>query len=176
METEAFEQAVREHQRMVFSMALNALRDRALAEEIAQDVFLALLEDGGRIESAAHLVYWLRRVTARRCIDQMRRQRFRRWLPLSDAHEAVSPAAGAADRDPLLSQRLARLVAALPATTRVALVLRYQEDLGPAEIGRVLGIPENAVRKKLRHALTSLKLRLTPPRPSEVTEANLEQP
>lgn len=174
METEAFEQAVREHQRMVFSIALNALRNRALAAEITQDVFLALLEHGGGIESAAHLVYWLRRVTSRRCIDQMRRQRLRRWLPLSDVHEAAGTA-GAADRDPLLSQRLARLIAALPAATRLALVLRYQEDLEPAEIGRVLGIPENAVRKKLRHALRSLKLRLAPPRPSEVAEAHLEQ-
>ncbi|MGH9474930.1 MAG: RNA polymerase sigma factor [Terriglobales bacterium] len=165
MDSETFEQAVAAHQRMVFSLALHTLRDRALAEELTQDVFLALLENRGRIESAEHLVQWLRRVTARRCIDQLRRLRWRRWLSLRESDEAAGVSASALRGDPLLAGRLQRLLRGLPAAVRVALVLRYQEDLEPAEIGRVLGIPENDVRKKLRHALVVLKLRLQPPQP-----------
>ncbi len=176
MEAEQFERAVIEHRRMVFSIALHTLRERALAEEITQDVFLALFQHGDRIESAAHLVHWLRRVTARRCIDQLRRQRHRRWLPWGgnaaggsggervagrSCEEAASPPRG----DPLLAARLERLIRALPAGARVALVLRYQEDLEAAEIGRILGLTENAVKRKLRHALAQLRLRLGPPAP-----------
>ena len=44
-------------------------RARAQAEELAQDVFLALHQNLPRVESARHLVFWLRRVTSNRCID-----------------------------------------------------------------------------------------------------------
>ncbi len=163
MDTEQFEQVVIEHRRMVFSLALHVLRDRSLAEEITQDVFLALFQHAARIESEAHLLHWLRRVAARRCIDQLRRRRLRRWLLLDAIDEPAAEVAALPRRDPLLAARLDRLLRALPPLARVALVLRYQQDLDPAEIGRVLGITEYAVRQKLRHALTHLKLRLAPP-------------
>ena len=160
MDAAQFERVVIEQQRMVFSIALHSLRDRALAEEIAQDVFLALYQHHERIESAEHLVHWLRRVTTRRCIDQIRRQRWRRWLVPSDRGEGESASASVQQGDPLLSERLQRLIQGLPGIARIALVLRYQEDLEPAEIGRLLGVPEATVRKQLRRALRHLKLRL----------------
>ena len=163
MEAGQFEQAVSEHQRMVFSIALHSLRDRGLAEEITQDVFLALLEHGDGIESAEHLVHWLRRVTTRRCIDQLRRHWWRRRVALHEG-EGDGATAGGAPGDPLLWGRLQRIMQSLPATARLALVLRYQEDLEPAEIGRLLGVAESAVRKQLRRALTHLRARLERPR------------
>lgn len=160
MDCEQFEQAVRQHQRMVYNLALHALRERTLAEDLTQEVFLALLQHGDGITSAEHLTHWLRRVAARRCVDQIRRQRWRRHLPLDETRVE----AGGDNRDPLETRRLERLLHALPARTRVALVLRYQEEIEPAEIGHLLGMPEAAVRKTLRHALTTLKLRLRPER------------
>ena len=59
----AFATLLREHQAMVFGLAYQFLQNWAQAEELAQDVFLALHRNLGRIESAAHLVFWLRRVT-----------------------------------------------------------------------------------------------------------------
>lgn len=167
MDAAQFERVVSEQQRMVFSIAIHSLRDRALAEEITQDVFLALYQHHDRIESAAHLVHWLRRVTTRRCIDQIRRQRWRRWLRLSETGEAESASASEQRGDPMLSARLQRLIHALPAAARMALVLRYQEDLDAAEIGRLLGLSEKAVHKLLRRAVAQLKLRLKPPPASE---------
>lgn len=160
MDAEQFELALAEHQRMVFSIALHSLRDRALAEEIAQDVFLALYRHSERIESPQHLVHWLRCVTTRKCIDHSRRQRWRRWLPLN--HEDLAGTTDAASHagDPLLSARLHRLLGGLPPVVRLALVLRYQEDLDPDEIGRVLSIPPKTVKKHLARGLRHLKLRL----------------
>ena len=65
----AFAELVQQHQGMVFSIAYHFLHDRALAEDLAQEVFLELYQSLDRIESSAHLTYWLRRVTANRCID-----------------------------------------------------------------------------------------------------------
>ena len=65
---ERFEELVREHQAMVFSMACRYLRNRALAEEIAQDVFLQLYRKLPSLESSEHVLHWLRWVTAHRLI------------------------------------------------------------------------------------------------------------
>ncbi len=62
----AFSDLVCAHESMVFSIAWHVLRDRHLTEELAQEVFLQLYRSLGTIESAEHLVFWLRRVKTRR--------------------------------------------------------------------------------------------------------------
>jgi len=56
-----------------------------------------------------------------------------------------------------VARRLRGLIAALPDMQRLVLTLRYQEELGPAEIGRIVGIPENTVKSYLHRALTALR-------------------
>ncbi len=88
----AFAALVREHQAMVFGLAYHFLQNRAQAEELAQDVFLALHQNLPRVESARHLVFWLRRVTSNRCIDCVRSSQRRRELPIEGLPEpGVSP-------------------------------------------------------------------------------------
>src|SRR5438094_9260891 len=122
-----FETLVTRHQAMVFSIAFHFLQDRSAAEELAQDVFLQLHRHLEALQSADHVTFWLRRVTTHRCIDYSRRRRFR-FLRLDGVPE---PAADAAVSDLLLSRRLRTLVGELPAPARLAVVLRYQEELTP---------------------------------------------
>ncbi|HEX4604665.1 MAG TPA: sigma-70 family RNA polymerase sigma factor [Candidatus Angelobacter sp.] len=154
----AFAELVQKHQGMVFSIAYHFLRDRALAEDLAQEVFLELHQGLERIQSPAHLTYWLRRVTANRCIDQGRKTRRRRELALEDAPE---PAASSRPGDPLLLERLQQSVAALPEKQRLMLILRFQEGLGPAEIADVLEMPVNTVKSTLHRSLGDLRKALT---------------
>ena len=65
---------VRAHQRSVYSLALRMLGTRDLAEDLTQDVFMQLSGNLSGIESNQHLGFWLRRVTANRAIDQLRRR------------------------------------------------------------------------------------------------------
>ena len=60
---------MRRHERMVFSLARQVVRDPATAEEVAQEVFLQFYRSLGQIESDAHALFWLRRVTGHRAID-----------------------------------------------------------------------------------------------------------
>ncbi|MBI2681024.1 MAG: sigma-70 family RNA polymerase sigma factor [Candidatus Solibacter usitatus] len=153
----AFADMVRDHQSMVFSMAYHFLRNRSLAEELAQDVFMELHRNLAAIQSAAHLVFWLRKVTGRRCIDQTRRRSFRPMLKLDDVPE---PAAVTATRDPMLSRALGKLVASLPETPRMIVILRYQEDLEPAEIAELLEMPVSTVKSHLQRSLAMLRDKL----------------
>jgi len=150
-----FAEIVREHQGMVFSIGYHFLRDRALAEEVAQEVFLQLYRRLASLESPAHVLYWLRRTTANRCIDQARRSRLAPQVGLDSAPELV--AAGTAPGDPMLARRLRQLVASLPPKQRMVVVLRYQEDLEPEEIARVLHMPVGTVKSQLQRSLAILR-------------------
>lgn len=151
-----FEALVHQHQAMVFSIALHFLHDRSAAEELAQDVFLQLHRHLSAMQSAEHVTFWLRRVTTHRCIDYSRRRRFN-FLRLDAVAE---PAAAVAVADPLLSRRMRALIAKLPAPARMAVVLRYQEDLTPEEIARVLDRPVATVKSQLQRSLKTLKEKL----------------
>jgi RNA polymerase sigma-70 factor, ECF subfamily len=148
-----FEELVRRHQRMVFSMALHFLRDHSAAEEVAQDVFLRLHRHLDSVGAAEGIVFWLRRVTSNRCIDYARQRRFR-FLSFDNVPE---PAVQAHASDPLLSRRLRRLVASLPRQSRMVVILRYQEDLMPEEIAKVLDAPVASVKSQLHRALRMLR-------------------
>lgn len=156
---ERFEELVREHQAMVFSMACRYLRNRALAEEIAQDVFLQLYRKLPALESPDHVLHWLRWVTAHRLIDHSRHEKRRRQSPLEDAPEpaAVDPESNS---DPLLADMLRELVATLPENARVVMILRYQEDLDPMDIARALDTPVATVKSHLQRSLALLKDKL----------------
>jgi len=144
---------VRQHQGMVFSIALHFVRDRQAAEEVAQDVFLHLHQRLASLQSPEHVTFWLRKVTSHRCIDYARR---RRWshVSLDDVPELSTETTA---RDPLLSRRLTELVASLPAKARVVVILRYQEDLTPAEIAEVLAMPVATVKSHLQRSLALLR-------------------
>ena len=152
---QAFAAIVRQQQSMVFSIAFHATRNRAAAEEVAQDVFLQLYRNLEKIENAQHLVQWLRRATTNRCIDLLRKST---ELPISDLNEV--PVSPKEDRDFFLHQRLRAAVAELPADQRLAVILRYQEELDPQEISTALEVPVNTIKSQLQRALAAIRVRL----------------
>jgi RNA polymerase sigma-70 factor (ECF subfamily) len=154
-----FRNLMLEHQSMVFSIALRILGDRSVAEEAAQDVFLELHAKLGDLASDEHVLYWLRRVTVHRSIDLVRRRERRPeiamdWNELPELPDLSSVNGNA---DPLLSRQLQQLVGSLPPVPRTVLVLRYQEDMSPEEIGGVLDMPVATVKSHLQRTLRLLR-------------------
>ena len=152
----AFATIVREHQGMVFSLAYHFMHDRPLAEDMAQEVFLHLYQNLRSIQSPAHLKFWLRKVASHRCIDHIRSQK-----PHVNIEEIPEPAGAASANDPLLEQRLRRLVASLPDRARMVIILRFTEELEYHEIAEVLEMPINTVKSNLQRALAVLRGKLS---------------
>ena len=153
-DTAAFAALVRQHQRLVYSLALRMLADRSRAEDLAQDVFLQLHRKLAVIESAAHLQFWLRKVTTHLAIDRLRQEH---------RHE-VEPLVGdpgieceALEADPLLHRQLRDFVAQLSPAARAVVVLRFQEDMDPSDIAETLDMSVNTVKSHLRRALEALR-------------------
>jgi RNA polymerase sigma-70 factor (ECF subfamily) len=155
---------VREHQSMVFSVAYHFLHDRPVAEEVAQEVFLSLHRHLADLQSPAHAGFWLRKVAVQRALDEARRRKRRPQVSLEAMPEpaVARAAAGAASpaADPMLGATLRRLIASLPETPRMVMVLRYQEDLDPSEIAAMLQMPVGTVKSHLQRSLALLREKL----------------
>jgi RNA polymerase sigma-70 factor, ECF subfamily len=149
-----FADVVRQHQSMVFSLAYHFLQDRPLAEDVTQEVFLQLYREQDSLATDQHVRYWLRKVASHRCIDAARRRKIRPRLALEEIRE---PAARESFHDPILSETLRKLIATLPETPRMIVILRYQEDMDPSEIAEAVGMPVATVKSHLHRSLGMLR-------------------
>jgi len=152
-----FADIVRRHQSAIFSIALHFLADRSAAEELAQDVFLQLYANLATMKSEDHMKYWLRKVTAHRCIDYKRRRK----LPQVSLDDTPEPAAPAQLTDPFLARRLRQYVSSLPEKPRLVMILRYQEDMPTEDIAEILTMPLATVKSHLQRSLAMLREKVT---------------
>ena len=161
---DGFRDIVERHQSRVYSIAYRILGDCGTAEEVAQDVFLALYRNLDRLQSQEHLLAWLRRVTVHRATDAYRRRASRvefaadefceEHMRLDGTGTAVSQSA----IEPAgMATSIEQMVANLPPAQRAVLLLRYQEDLMPTEISALLSMPLGTVKSHLQRALKLLR-------------------
>jgi RNA polymerase sigma-70 factor (ECF subfamily) len=155
IDTDELRRLIETHQRMVFSLSLRITGEYATAEEVAQDVFLELHRSGERLVSADHIRFWLRRVTVHRATDALRSKALRpeaaaeEWM--EDHHVDAPPGSIA------IESRIEGLLCALPEPLRIAIVLRYQEEMLPDEIALLLGQPVATVKSHLQRGLKLLR-------------------
>jgi RNA polymerase sigma-70 factor, ECF subfamily len=158
MDPGEFRSLVEQHQRMVFSIALRIVRDHGTAEEVAQDVFLELYRSAERLQSEDHVKFWLRRVAVHRATDAIRRTarhpeaKAEMWM--EETHGFPAPDGGLKDG---VAHRLESMVGTLPEAMRVAVVLRYSEDMSADEIARMLHQPPATVKSNLQRGLKLLR-------------------
>jgi RNA polymerase sigma-70 factor (ECF subfamily) len=151
-----FRELVEAHQSRVFSIAYRILGDSGAAEEVAQDVFLNLHRNLDRLESAEHVLAWLRRVTVHRATDAIRRHARRpEFEEFRDEGNWLAAINGKSESP--LGARVEQLVATLPPVQRSVILLRYQEDLPPDEIAATLSMPVATVKSHLQRALQLLR-------------------
>ncbi len=149
-----FAAVVESNKAMVYSIAWQFLRDRVAADELAQDVFLQLHKNWAKIESPAHMVYWLRKVATHRAIDAARKRKAHAETSLEETDE---PTVFERVHDSLLASYLRRIVASLPEKQRSVIVLRYQEEMELDEIAKVLDMNVSTVKSQISRALELLR-------------------
>lgn len=120
------------------------------AEDCAQEAFLAALRAYPRLRDGRNLRSWMLTIAHRKAMDAHRSRR-KRPEPIAAVPDAAAPAGG--ESDPALW----RAVRALPPGQRLAVVLRYVEDLPYREVAAVAGCTEPAARQRVREGLTTLR-------------------
>ena len=149
MEEQAFRQAVEDHRDVVFRIALTYLRDRADADDVAQDVFLKLLKGDGNFESWEHLRRWLIRVTINECKSLFRKP----WRRVEDIENLADSLSAAQDETKAVLSDVMRL----PERFRVPIVLYYYLGFSTSEIAELLHVPAATVRTRLARGRSKLK-------------------
>ncbi|MDQ6750104.1 MAG: RNA polymerase sigma factor [Actinomycetota bacterium] len=123
------------------------------ADDCFQETVLSALRAYPRLRSADNLRAWLLTIAHRKAIDA-HRARGRRAVPTPDsALEAGIGAGPAGGGEPELWQR----VRELPPKQRAAVVLRFVLDLRHAQAAEVMGCSEDAARRSLHEALSTLR-------------------
>ncbi len=164
---DAFERIVHEHGGAVWRLALAQTRNRADAEDVFQEVFVALVRrmarKGAEFASAEHLKAWLLRATMDRSRDVARAARRRGAQSLdelpAEVAEALLPSTD--DQFTLIARHeeaheLWRAVGALPAKQRAVIHLFYVEEMSCEQIAAALDISTSAVTSRLNRARKQL--------------------
>jgi RNA polymerase sigma-70 factor (sigma-E family) len=125
-------------------IAVLLVDSRAVAEELAQDAFVEVLQAWGRIDEPAA---YLRVSLVNRCRSWGRRRRL-------EKHQQVDDRVGP-DQDTALAIRAA--LRRLTSRQRAAIVLRYYEDLTEADTARVLGCRPGTAKSLVSRGLASMK-------------------
>jgi len=157
MESGEFRRLIETHQRMVFSLALRVTGEHGAAEEVAQDVFLELHRGGDKLESEDHIRFWLRRVTVHRATDALRKKARQPEASAEEWMEEQYVQDNSEGLNTAVIALLEELLRTLPEQMRVVIVLRYQEDMLPDEIAKLLGQPVATVKSNLQRGLQLLR-------------------
>lgn len=148
-----------EHRAWVRALAGAIVRDPSRADDIAQDVWVQALRSPPK--SGHSLRAWFARVVRHRISNARRADDRRGARETAAARADESPPADEAVAAVEEHARVVAAVAALAEPYRTAIVLRYFEGLGVAEIAARVGAPQETVRTRLRRALDRLRAELS---------------
>jgi RNA polymerase sigma-70 factor, ECF subfamily len=141
---------------LIYGAGVRYLGDRALAEDLVQDVFTAVWRNASGFDpSRASFATWVYRITRNRATDLIRRRRARvRTVGDEPPFEpGEEDATGGLSRSFDLASALSRL----SPVHREVLTLAYFEGLSQSEISRRTGTPLGTVKSRTTAALRALR-------------------
>ena len=160
---EAFRLLFETHKDKVYSIALYFFGgDAALAGDITQQVFLKLFTRIGSFRHQSEFTTWLYRLTTNTCIDEQRKRR--RFTPfpetLTEARPHALPAAEARFMRLEIADSVRQAIWSLKPKLRIAILLKYFEELSYEEIADVLNCSKGTVASRLNRGHRMLAQRL----------------
>ncbi len=160
---QAFAELFRRHQATVFRFARQMSGSRDVAEDITQDVFVTLLQQGDRFDPRrASLTTYLYGISRNLALRRLGRRSRRGAVNLDDVDHGRTPAL-LVESDPPTDidrtndlVRLRRSIVALPLHHREVIVLCELHELSYEQAANVLGCPVGTIRSRLNRARRAL--------------------
>jgi len=146
------ENIIDKYSNTVFRLALAKTKNKEMAEDIFQEVFIKYIKRKRVFESTEHEKAWIIRVTLNCCKDLWNSAWLRHTVPLEEYQE--NRATTNSNDDVYLA------VMNLPEKYRIPIHLFYYEELSVAEIGMVLKVNKNTIATRLKRARETLKTNL----------------
>ena len=157
------------HRASVIHFVYRLVQEQAVAEELAQEVFLRVYRSRSSYAPTAKFKTWLFRIATHLALNWLRDERHARGQERLDDGPADLPARQISDRRPSGEQEMVRevkreeirrAVAALPEKQRAAVLMHKYEEMEYTQIAKVLGCSDSAVKSLLFRAYETLRARL----------------
>jgi RNA polymerase sigma-70 factor (ECF subfamily) len=171
----SFELLLRKYRSPLVNFLYRMVRDKAVAEDLAQEVFLRVYRARQEYAPSAKFTTWMFRIATNLALNSVRDNR-RRQMEISldqpaDDGEEAQRALEVPDRTPSVEQELVarsraesilKAVHALPEKQRAAVLLHKYQEMDYNEIARVLECSESALKSLLFRAYETLRIELAP--------------
>ena len=151
------EELFAKHQHEIYAYLLRMLRDPELAADLAQDAFVKAYRAYDSLEKPENARAWLYQIAHRVALDNLRRHKIVRFVPLVGEARNTAPSAEHLVMDARLSGDLQRALERIPERQRTALLLAELHDLTGLELAAALGVSHVAARALLTRARESLR-------------------
>lgn len=157
------------HRSSVVHFLYRMVQNSAVAEELAQEVFLRVYRSRGTYEPTAKFTTWLFRIATHLALNALRDNRNERLQDRLDDDNAEMPVRQVSDTRPSVEQSMVyqaklaevrRAIAALPEKQRAAVLMHKYEEMEYSQIAKVLNCSESAVKSLLFRAYEALRARL----------------
>ena len=169
-----FDFLIQKYRKPMIHFMYRMVRNQAVAEELAQEVFLRVYRSRETYRAEARFSTWLYRIATNLGVNYARDNRHERnastvYLDEPDAETGTSP--DVADSTPSAESKLLRRerlnairdhVMALPERQRMAVLMHKYEDMDYRQIGEVLKLSESATKSLLFRAYQTLREKLKP--------------
>jgi RNA polymerase sigma-70 factor (ECF subfamily) len=157
------------HRSPVIHFLYRMVQNQAVAEELAQEVFLRVYRSRESYEPTAKFTTWLFRIATHLALNSLRDGRNRRLEERLDDDSADAPVRQVSDRRPSVEEEMVhrarldevrRAVAMLPEKQRAAVLMHKYQEMEYSQIAKVLNCSESAVKSLLFRAYETLRARL----------------
>jgi RNA polymerase sigma-70 factor (ECF subfamily) len=154
----AFAALVRAHETRVFNYVLRLLGDRALAEDVTQEVFLRVFQGLPTFSFGCRFTTWLFQVTKNRALDELQTlgRRPRHLVGLEDVPIPSLEVVDAVFERGETVAAVWQAIEGLPVDLKMALLLREVAGLSYPEIAETLEITLSTVKWRIFHARESV--------------------
>jgi len=154
------------HHGEIYAYLIRMLRDPELAADLTQDAFIKAYRNYNVLEKPENARAWLYQIAHRVALDDLRRKRIVRFVPLVGESRNTAPSAEHLVMEARLSGELQRALERIPERQRAALLLAELHDLTGLELAAALGVSHVAARALLTRARESLRQALAAERES----------
>jgi len=155
----AFDELYRRHKGGLFRFVLRSVRERSVAEELYQEIWMRAIEARGRYQPQAKFSTWLYTIAHHRLVDHWRKKGLQVVALDSECEISANPGFephGILEAKQGL-EKFSRALEALPPAQREAFLMHHEAEMSVAEIARATGAGEEAAKSRLRYAVAKLK-------------------
>ena len=165
----SFDVLLEKHRSSVVHFLYRMVQNHAVAEELAQEVFLRVYRSRSTYEPTARFTTWLFRIATHLALNALRDGKNERFQERLDDDTSDMPVRQVSDRRPSVEQSMvyqAKLqeirhaIAAMPQKQRAAVLMHKYEEMEYSQIAKVLCCSESAVKSLLFRAYETLRARL----------------